>query len=146
MARGSLGFGKEKAATGREIDEGKAKGAIERVFSPEFRNRLDAWIVFHGLPRDVILRVVDKELTLLQGQLADKRVTLEVDDPARAWLAEHGYDPAFGARPMGRLIEERIKRPLAEALLFGALTEGGTVRVTPGGDGLELAFLANADG
>jgi ATP-dependent Clp protease ATP-binding subunit ClpA len=144
MAKGRLGFseqGKVAAAPGtHDVDETKAKGAVERLFSPEFRNRLDAWILFHGLSREVILRVVDKELKLLQGQLDEKRVTLQVSDPARDWLAQHGYDPGFGARPMGRLIEERIKRPLAEALLFGQLEEGGRVHVDTGQDGLVLAF------
>ena len=144
MARGNIGFGEASkgGVSGREIDESKSKGAIERTFSPEFRNRLDGWILFHGLSRDVILRVVDKELRLLQAQLAEKRVTLDVTDPARIWLAEHGYDPSFGARPMGRLVEERIKRPMAEALLFGELHEGGHAQVDAVGDGLSLRFTA----
>jgi ATP-dependent Clp protease ATP-binding subunit ClpA len=142
LARGNIGFGEASkgGVSGREVDETKAKGAIERVFSPEFRNRLDGWILFHGLSREVILRVVDKELALLQAQLTEKRVTLQVSDPARNWLAEHGYDPSFGARPMGRLVEERIKRPLAEALLFGELHEGGRAEVDAVGDGLSLRF------
>jgi ATP-dependent Clp protease ATP-binding subunit ClpA len=142
MARGNIGFGESGrgGVSGREVDETKAKGAIERTFSPEFRNRLDGWILFAGLSREVILRVVDKELDLLRGQLLEKRVTLEVSDPARDWLAEHGYDPSFGARPMARLVEERIKRPLAEALLFGKLPEGGTARVDRSADGITLAF------
>jgi ATP-dependent Clp protease ATP-binding subunit ClpA len=146
MARGKLGFGEKNKGgmSGRDVDETKSKGAIERTFSPEFRNRLDAWIVFHGLSRDVILRVVDKELRLLQAQLSDKRVELEVTDAARNWLAEHGYDPAFGARPMGRLVEERIKRPMAEALLFGELNEGGRAQVDVAGDGLALSFTPAA--
>jgi ATP-dependent Clp protease ATP-binding subunit ClpA len=132
MNRGRLGFDHTlEAASGprREIDETKAKGALERTFSPEFRNRLDGWILFRGLSREVILRVVDKEIGLLNGQLSDRHVTLLVTDAAREWLAEHGYDPAFGARPMARLIEDRIKRPLSEALLFGELATGGSARV-----------------
>ena len=131
----------------RAPDESKAKSAIERVFSPEFRNRLDAWILFHGLSLEVILRVVDKELGLLQAQLDEKRVTLDVSDEARAWLAKHGYDPSFGARPMARLVEDRIKKPLAEALLFGELAKGGKVRVDSAAsdeDGLVLHFDTNA--
>jgi ATP-dependent Clp protease ATP-binding subunit ClpA len=146
MARGKLGFSEKDrgGVSGRDVDETKSKGAIERTFSPEFRNRLDAWIVFHGLSREVILRVVDKELRLLQSQLSDKRVELEVTDAARNWLAQHGYDPAFGARPMGRLVEERIKRPMAEALLFGELHEGGRAQVDVAGDGLALSFTPAA--
>ena len=145
MNRGSIGFGmgSSSAVSGaRNVDGSKAKGAIERTFSPEFRNRLDAWILFAGLSDDVILRVVDKELGLLRAQLEPKAVTLEVADTARTWLAKNGYDPAMGARPMARLIEEQIKRPLAEALLFGALKEGGQARVTgdPDSEALTLSF------
>jgi len=144
MSKGRLGFaeGQAVAPGARDVDESKAKGAVERLFSPEFRNRLDAWILFHGLSREVILRVVDKELKQLHDQLTEKNVTLQVSDPARGWLAEHGYDPSFGARPMGRLIEERIKRPLAEALLFGQLAEGGRAHVDIGEGGLVLAYSA----
>ena len=141
MARSSIGFDQGSASgTKREIDETKAKGAVERTFSPEFRNRLDAWIAFHGLTRDVILRVVDKELDLLQGQLDDKRVRLEVSDAAREWLAERGYEPAFGARPMARLVEDRLKKPLAEAILFGTLPEGGRARVERAEDDLRIEY------
>jgi len=153
MDRGRVGFGGEGGdgtpgsgprlnITGKTMDESKAKGAVERTFSPEFRNRLDAWILFRGLSPEVILRVVDKELSLLRSQLTDKRVTLDVSDAARTWLADNGYDPAFGARPMGRLIESKIKRPLAEALLFGDLPEGGTAGVDCGPDGLTMHFSA----
>ncbi|MDD9945853.1 MAG: ATP-dependent Clp protease ATP-binding subunit ClpA [Myxococcales bacterium] len=145
MSRGSIGFagGKNAPMSGaKTVDETKAKGAIERTFSPEFRNRLDAWILFAGLTDDVILRVVDKELGLLRAQLEPKAVTLEVSETARTWLAKNGYDPTMGARPMARLIEDQIKRPLAEALLFGALKEGGVARVTgdPRSEALTLSF------
>lgn len=103
---------------------------IKKTFSPEFRNRLDGIIQFGALTMDVIRIVVDKFLTELQAQLDDKKVTLEVGDKARDWLAEHGYDKTMGARPMARIIQERIKKPLAELVLFGELSEkGGTVRV-----------------
>ncbi|MDD9968326.1 MAG: ATP-dependent Clp protease ATP-binding subunit ClpA [Myxococcales bacterium] len=145
MSRGSIGFAGGKNApmsAAKTVDETKAKGAIERTFSPEFRNRLDAWILFAGLTDDVILRVVDKELGLLRAQLEPKAVTLEVSETARTWLAKNGYDPTMGARPMARLIEDQIKRPLAEALLFGALKEGGVARVTgdPRSEALTLSF------
>jgi ATP-dependent Clp protease ATP-binding subunit ClpA len=144
MNRSKLGFDKSQSnsaiGTPKALDESKAKGALERTFSPEFRNRLDAWVLFHGLSRDVILRVVDKEIRALSLQLVERRVALTVSDAARNWLAEHGYEPAFGARPMARLIEDRIKRPLSEALLFGALENGGAVRVDqdPAGEGLSV--------
>jgi ATP-dependent Clp protease ATP-binding subunit ClpA len=104
--------------------------AIRRLFSPEFRNRLDAIIQFNPLEPEAVAHVVDKFLVELETQLEDKRVTLEVDEAARRWLAEHGFDPKMGARPMARVIQEQIKRPLAEDLLFGRLVHGGHVKVT----------------
>ncbi len=115
--------------------------AIRRQFSPEFRNRLDAIIQFHALDLEVILKVVDKFLMDVENQLADKGVALDVSEPARRWLAEHGFDEHMGARPMKRVIQEHIKRPLADELLFGNLAEhGGEVRVDidPEGQGLSL--------
>jgi ATP-dependent Clp protease ATP-binding subunit ClpA len=143
--RGKLGFSQSGSSSPhRLLDETKAKGAMERTFSPEFRNRLDAWILFRGLSREIILRVVDKELRLLAGQLADRKVSVVVSDAAREWLAEKGYDPAFGARPMARLIEDKIKRPLSEALLFGALASGGSASVNTTADGSELTVEPSA--
>lgn len=113
--------------------------AIRRQFSPEFRNRLDAVIQFDSLPFEVILKVVDKFVMELENQLADRNVHVEVSAEAREWLARHGYDPAMGARPMKRVIQEHVKRPLADELLFGTLGEhGGVVRldVNESGDGL----------
>jgi ATP-dependent Clp protease ATP-binding subunit ClpA len=107
----------------------KSTRALERVFSPEFRNRLDNIVHFRGLPPDVVRRVVDKFLDELDGQLTVQRVSLEVSDEARSWLARKGYDDKFGARPMARLIHEKIKAPLAEELLFGRLLGGGEVQV-----------------
>ncbi len=134
MASKSIGFG----GSGEVVDASRAKKAIERTFTPEFRNRLDGWILFSGLTKEVILKVVDKEIGLLRAVLEPKNVTLEVTDAARDWLCEHGYDPAFGARPMARLVENQIKRKLAEALLFGELQNGGTAIADVGGDGLVI--------
>jgi ATP-dependent Clp protease ATP-binding subunit ClpA len=106
-----------------------ATGTIEKAFSPEFRNRLDAILQFAPLGRPEMERVADKHLRELETQLAEKAVTLTCTPKARAWLAEKGYDPAFGARPMARLIERELRRPLAEALLFGPLAKGGKVKV-----------------
>jgi ATP-dependent Clp protease ATP-binding subunit ClpA len=124
MARSSIGFTEQdNTPDGME--------AIKRMFTPEFRNRLDAVIQFHALDTEVIKTVVDKFLTELQAQLDDKKVQLEVDDTAREWLAREGYDVRMGARPMQRLIQERIKRVIAEDVLFGVLSKhGGTVWVT----------------
>ncbi|MBL6717185.1 MAG: ATP-dependent Clp protease ATP-binding subunit ClpA [Pseudomonadales bacterium] len=124
MSRGSIGFLEQDVRhDGME--------AIKKLFTPEFRNRLDAVVQFAPLSPSVIETVVDKLLTELQAQLDQKRVTLEVDEAARAWLAKEGYDEKMGARPMQRLIQDKIKRPLAEDLLFGRLAEkGGVVRIT----------------
>ncbi|MBX7097916.1 MAG: ATP-dependent Clp protease ATP-binding subunit ClpA [Myxococcaceae bacterium] len=133
----SLGFGERSP-----VDMTKSKDAIERTFSPEFRNRLDGTILFGGLTKEVILKVVDKELKLLQGLLDEKKVTLSLSPGARDYLALKGYDPEFGARPMARLFDQALKKPLAEAILFGALKNGGAAvaDVKSGGDGLELHF------
>lgn len=109
-----------------EAGRGTGRGAIERTFSPEFRNRLDAIIPFSALPREVIEKVADKFVRELEWQLLEKKVTLELTPAARAWLAKNGYDKLHGARPMARLIQEKVKAPLAEMILFGDLQQGGT--------------------
>jgi ATP-dependent Clp protease ATP-binding subunit ClpA len=119
-ARRSIGFVKQDHAT-------DAMEVIRKMFTPEFRNRLDAVIQFHPLDFEHILRVVDKFLIELEAQLADKHVSLDVDADARRWLAEHGFDPQMGARPMARVIQEKVKRALADELLFGKLADGGKV-------------------
>jgi ATP-dependent Clp protease ATP-binding subunit ClpA len=103
--------------------------AIRKGFTPEFRNRLDAIVQFGSLGVDHILRVVDKFLIELEAQLHEKHVSLSATPEARQWLAEHGFDPQMGARPMARLLQDRIKRPLADELLFGKLAAGGRVTV-----------------
>jgi ATP-dependent Clp protease ATP-binding subunit ClpA len=132
MSRSSMGFTQQDHATdGME--------AIKKMFTPEFRNRLDSIVQFGELSLDVIKTVVDKFLVQLQSQLDEKKVFLDVDDEARLWLAEHGYDAKMGARPMDRLIQEKIKKPLAEEVLFGILADkGGTVFVGVEGDELSV--------
>jgi ATP-dependent Clp protease ATP-binding subunit ClpA len=136
MSEKIMGFGDSKGS----LDTARAKAAIERTFTPEFRNRLDAWIPFSGLSAEVILKVVDKEVRLLQKQLEEKKVTLSVTPAARSWLAEHGYDPHFGARPMARLVDNVLKKPLAEALLFGDLRDGGQASAEVRDDKLVLRY------
>jgi ATP-dependent Clp protease ATP-binding subunit ClpA len=131
MAKPAIGFE-------REVRVGEDLEAINRMFTPEFRNRLDAVIQFAGLTTEIIGRVVDKFVMELEAQLTDRGVTIELTDEARDWLAKKGYDPLYGARPLGRTIQEHIKKPLAEEILFGWLSKGGTVRV--GLDGDKLAF------
>jgi ATP-dependent Clp protease ATP-binding subunit ClpA len=123
LAKPAIGFERE-ARIGDDME------AIERMFTPEFRNRLDAIIPFAALTPEVVQRVVDKFVIQLEVQLADRQVTIELSDDARAWLAEKGFDQRFGARPLARVIQEHIKKPLAEELLFGRLASGGIVRVT----------------
>ena len=128
MSRSSIGFTSQDHTTdGMEV--------IKKMFTPEFRNRLDAIIQFNPLDSSVIHTVVDKFLCQLQQQLDEKRVQLEVDDDAKEWLAIHGYDEKMGARPMARLIQEKIKKPLAEEVLFGSLSGGGVARVSVSDDG-----------
>ncbi|MBV9497498.1 MAG: AAA family ATPase, partial [Acidobacteria bacterium] len=119
---------------------GRGRGAIERTFAPEFRNRLDAWIAFEPLEITTIEQVVDKFVAELRAQLAPKNVTLELREPGRMWLAKHGYDRAFGARPMARLISQKIKEPLVDAILFGSLANGGNVIVDAANDELTLQY------
>jgi len=122
MARESIGFG---AISREDVQE----EAIRKMFTPEFRNRLDAVVPFGYLPPEVVSRVVEKFILQLELQLADREVHISLDDEARDWLTERGYDKLYGARPMGRLIQEKIKQPLAEELLFGKLVHGGEVKV-----------------
>ena len=135
MSRASIGFTKQDHRT-------DAMEAIKRMFTPEFRNRLDAIVQFDALPIEVVTTVADKFLVELQAQLDDKKVVLETDPESVVWLAEHGYDEKMGARPMGRLIQEKIKKPLAEQVLFGGLSEsGGRVRVFVEDGELKLEVL-----
>ncbi|QPH52638.1 ATP-dependent Clp protease ATP-binding subunit ClpA [Pontivivens ytuae] len=123
QAKTAMGFGRDRR-------EGEDTAAIERTFSPEFRNRLDAVISFGALPKEVILQVVEKFVLQLEAQLMDRNVTIELTKPAAEWLADKGYDEKMGARPLARVIQENIKKPLAEELLFGKLAKGGVVRVS----------------
>jgi ATP-dependent Clp protease ATP-binding subunit ClpA len=122
LAKAAIGFGSE-------VRVGDDEEAINRLFTPEFRNRLDAVISFAALTPETIGRVVDKFILQLEEQLADRNVTIELDDEARKWLGTKGYDKLFGARPLARIIQEHIKKPLAEELLFGKLVKGGVVHV-----------------
>ena len=122
MASEGIGFGNVSK-------EDASEEAVKRMFTPEFRNRLDAIVPFGYLPTEVVARVVDKFVLQLELQLADRNVHIELDDEARAWLTDRGYDRLYGARPMGRLVQDKIKQPLAEELLFGKLAHGGEVKV-----------------
>jgi ATP-dependent Clp protease ATP-binding subunit ClpA len=133
IAKPAIGFERTSRA-GEDTD------AINRMFSPEFRNRLDAIISFNALSPDIISRVVDKFVLQLESQLADRNVTIELSPEARAWLGKKGYDPLYGARPLARVIQENLKKALAEELLFGKLQKGGTVHVDVDAPADKLTF------
>ena len=126
---GASDMAKEAIGFGSPVRKGEDEEAIKRLFTPEFRNRLDAVIPFAGLTEETVGRVVEKFVMQLEAQLADRNVTIELSSTAKDWLAERGYDPLYGARPLARVIQEYIKKPLAEELLFGKLVKGGSVKV-----------------
>ncbi len=136
MSRSTMGFTEQK----NELD---GMEEIKRMFTPEFRNRLDAIVQFGSLDERTIASVVDKFLMELEMQLDDKKVSIEVDAEARRWLAQKGYDPKMGARPMSRAIQEYVKKPLANELLFGALTKGGKVFIGVGNGELDIDIEAH---
>jgi ATP-dependent Clp protease ATP-binding subunit ClpA len=135
--RAAIGFGSTKR-------EGDDVEAINKLFTPEFRNRLDAIIPFGSLPVPVIHQVVQKFVMQLEAQLADRGVTFDLAPEAIAWLADKGYDEKMGARPLGRVIQEHIKKPLADEVLFGKLRKGGTVRITVEGSGIDSKLKLEA--
>jgi ATP-dependent Clp protease ATP-binding subunit ClpA len=140
LAQRAPGFGGEPGGGGERASD--SDRAVERLFSPEFRNRLDARLRFRALTPAVMERVVEKFVAELARQLAEKKVTTELTPAARRLLAERGHDPAFGARPLGRLIEETVKRPLTDELLFGRLTHGGRMVIDADGEEIALRFEA----
>lgn len=142
---GAADMVKEPMGFGRSRREGEDEDAIRKMFSPEFRNRLDATVPFANLPPDVVCRVVEKFVLQLEAQLADRNVIIQLTPEATQWLADKGYDSKMGARPLSRLIQEKIKKPLADEVLFGCLAQGGVVTVDVGEDGaLSLSYQDDA--
>jgi ATP-dependent Clp protease ATP-binding subunit ClpA len=133
LAKPAIGFA-------RGVRTGEDKDAIDKLFAPEFRNRLDAIVSFKSLTPEIIGRVVDKFVLQLEAQLADRNVSIRLSPESRAWLGQKGYDPLFGARPLARVIQEQLKKPLADELLFGKLKEGGTVQVGLAAEEDKLTF------
>ncbi len=133
QAKEAIGFNRTKR-------EGEAAAAVVKMFTPEFRNRLDSVITFNSLSLDIIMQVVEKFILQLEGQLIDRNVTIEFSDDTLKWLADEGYDEKMGARPISRKIQEHIKKPLSEALLFGELKKGGIVKLSINKNKLDLAF------
>jgi ATP-dependent Clp protease ATP-binding subunit ClpA len=150
MSAKSIGFSESGlgGGLGGDLDEalrraaaGKSKAAIERVFSPEFRNRLDAIVTFRNLTPDVMETIVEKFVLQLEAQLAERRVAITLTPEARVWLARKGYDPVFGARPLGRVIQKEVRDPLTDEILFGQLEHGGTVTIgLSDNDALSFAY------
>ncbi|GBQ10417.1 ATP-dependent Clp protease ATP-binding subunit ClpA [Swaminathania salitolerans] len=138
---GAADLSKEAVGFGRTDRTGEDEDAIKRLFTPEFRNRLDAIIPFANLTPETVGRVVEKFILQLEAQLADRHVTIEITSAAKEWLAERGYDRHYGARPLGRVIQDTIKKPLAEELLFGSLANGGAVRIGLKDNALSFEFL-----
>ena len=138
---GASDLAKEAIGFAREQREGEDQEAIKRLFTPEFRNRLDAVITFAGLTPEIVGQVVEKFVMQLEAQLADRNVTIELSSAAKEWLAERGYDRLYGARPLGRVIQEYIKKPLAEELLFGRLVKGGSVKVALKEGALDFEYV-----
>ena len=136
LAKAPVGFEREM-----RVDEDKE--AINKMFTPEFRNRLDAIVPFQALKPETVVKVVDKFMAQLEAQLTEKNVSIQLNDKARQYLAKEGYDPAMGARPLGRVIQEKIKKPLAEEVLFGKLVDGGVVSIGYKDDALTFDFESN---
>jgi ATP-dependent Clp protease ATP-binding subunit ClpA len=128
----------------RRDSAAKSKAAIERVFTPEFRNRLDAIVTFRSLTPAVMETIVEKFVMQLESQLAERHVAIALTPEARAWLAVKGYDPVFGARPLGRVIQKEVRDPLTDQILFGALEHGGTVTIGIADDHLTFAYEERA--
>ncbi|NVN10922.1 MULTISPECIES: ATP-dependent Clp protease ATP-binding subunit ClpA [Nguyenibacter] len=141
---GAADLSKEAIGFGRETRSGEDEEAIKRIFTPEFRNRLDAIIPFANLSPEIVGRVVEKFVFQLEAQLADRNVTIEISSAAKEWLAERGYDRLYGARPLGRVIQEHIKKPLAEELLFGRLVKGGAVKITLKDGALDFEYIESS--
>jgi ATP-dependent Clp protease ATP-binding subunit ClpA len=138
MSTKSIGFGEGDDGTSAS----KSKAAIERAFSPEFRNRLDAIVTFRSLTPLVMESIVEKFVLQLEGQLAERHVAITLTPEARAWLAVKGYDPIFGARPLGRVVQKEVRDPLTDEILFGQLENGGTVTIGVAEDRLTFAYEA----
>ena len=130
----------ERDEAHRRAAAGKSKAAIERVFSPEFRNRLDAIVSFGALTPEAIERIVEKFVLQLEGQLAERHIAIALTPEARAWLAKKGYDPTFGARPLGRVVQREVRDPLTDEILFGQLEHGGTVTIGVADDRLTFSY------
>jgi ATP-dependent Clp protease ATP-binding subunit ClpA len=144
MSAKGIGFG--EGIDGDAGTASKAKLAIERVFSPEFRNRLDAIVTFSTLTPAAIERIVEKFVLQLEGQLAERHIAIALTPEARAWLAKKGYDPVFGARPLGRVVQREVRDPLTDEILFGRLEHGGTVTIGLADDRLVFSYETSRTG
>jgi ATP-dependent Clp protease ATP-binding subunit ClpA len=141
MSAGTMGFATSDTGNAdKKIAKSRGKEAIERLFSPEFRNRLDAIVTFNPLSFEVMETIVEKFILQLEAQLAERRVAFVLEPAARAWLAKKGYDPVFGARPLARVVQTEVRDPLTDEILFGRLERGGTVRIGLEDDKLAFTY------
>lgn len=138
MMQSSIGFGRPAAT----IQESGSSDSLKEFFSPEFRNRLDATVLFNPLPFETIIQVVDKFVAAIAKKLSEKNIVLDVDDSVKRWIAEQGYSPTLGARPLDRMVQEKIAKPLSEHVLFGELTRGGKAKVTLNNNELKFTFAS----
>ena len=148
MSAATLGFGASESGgedAKKKLAKTRGKEAIERLFSPEFRNRLDAIVTFNPLNFEVMETIVEKFILQLEAQLAERRVAFVLDPAARAWLAKKGYDPIFGARPLARVVQTEVRDPLTDEILFGRLERGGTVRIGLEDDKLRFTYEPAAE-
>jgi ATP-dependent Clp protease ATP-binding subunit ClpA len=149
MSAGSIGFAESGTSVHvqdvrQKASQQRSKQAIEKVFSPEFRNRLDAIVSFGPLTPGVMETIVEKFILQLEAQLAERRVAINLEPEARMWLAEKGFDPIYGARPLARVIQTEVRDPLTDEILFGRLEGGGTVTITMKDGELDFKFEASA--
>jgi ATP-dependent Clp protease ATP-binding subunit ClpA len=143
LSASSIGFTEKGGDSGQRTADGRSKTAVERVFSPEFRNRLDAIVTFKSLAPAAMEMIVEKFILQLESQLAERRVAISLEPAAREWLAKKGYDPVYGARPLARVVQREVRDRLTDEILFGQLEEGGTVAIGANDDGLTFAFDAS---
>jgi ATP-dependent Clp protease ATP-binding subunit ClpA len=140
FAEGGRGDSEMADETRWKSAQTRSKSAVERLFSPEFRNRLDAIVTFRPLSQQTVETIVEKFILQLESQLAERKIAFSLEPEARAWLARKGFDPIYGARPLGRVIQQEVRNPLTDEILFGRLENGGHVRIGLADDHLTFAF------
>ena len=145
MSAQGIGFADSGGNSNQNTRESRSKSAVERIFSPEFRNRLDAIVTFKALAPEAMEMIVEKFILQLEAQLAERRVAITLEPAAREWLAKKGYDPIYGARPLARVVQREVRDRLTDEILFGALENGGTVEIGAKDDALTFTFAPGSE-